>query len=227
MKKNKKWLKESSKTVTPVKHFLSNLSLIVRSDQYGLFKKLMKPNKNSKTLDIGATSDETLKDSNMFEKLYEYSKKLTVATIEDIVKFRKLYPLLKSIKIYPGKKLPFNNKSFDISTSWATVEHVGGYKSQEDFINEMLRIGKKIFLTTPYRGCIYEPHTGLFFLHWLPLRFFRKICKLLNKDFWSVEENLNPLYVSDVAKMKLKKKVKIHIYKTFGLIPTHLVIYSK
>ncbi len=224
MKYQNPWLKKSLKTITPVKHLLSNLSVQVRTHQYNLFWSLLKPNSHSKVLDVGVTSDETLKDSNMFEKLYQYPKKLTAATIENKGKLSKLYPGIKVVQILPGKKLPFKNKEFDMVVSWATVEHVGDYKEQEKFINELMRVGKKVFLTTPYRGCIYEPHTGFFLLHWLPLEWFRKVCRITNRKFWGTSSNLNPLWVKDIKGMKLSKKVKINIYSTFNIIPSHIII---
>lgn len=224
MKKNKVWLKRTFKTITPTKHLLANLSILVRGNQFNLFKKLTSPKKDSKVLDVGVTSSEILKDSNMFEKLYEHKSNLTAATIEDARVFRTLYPDIKTVKIYPKKRLPFKDGQFDIVTAWATVEHVGSYKDQEFFINELLRVGKKVFVTTPYRGCFYEPHTGIIFLHWLPLKFFRYVCKVMNKKFWATSENLNPLFKRDVDKMNLNKKVKTTIYYTMGILPTHLII---
>ena len=111
--------------------------------------------------------------------------------------------------------------------SWATLEHVGSYKQQEDFINELLRVGKEVFITTPYRGTFYEPHSGFFFLHWLPLNLFRKICSFTGKQFWADEGNLNPLYVRDILKMKLDSKINIKVYKMFKIIPSHLIIYKQ
>lgn len=221
------WESDSLKTVTTTKHLLSNLSVVVRTDQYKLFEKLFKPKPDLKVLDVGVTSDETLKDSNIFERLYPYTKSLTVATIEDPRKFKKLYPKIKTVKVFPKKRLPFRDKSFDVVTAWATLEHVGDYKDQELFLNELLRVGRKVFVTTPYRGCFYEPHSGFLFVHWFSLRLYRFLCKLTNKTFWSLVQNLNPLFVKDINNMKLRKKVRVEIYKMLKFIPSHLVIYSK
>lgn len=220
------WTSDALDTITYVKLLLSNLSIKVRTDQFQVFKKVHRPNSLTKVLDVGVTSYETLKDSNIFERLYEHPKKLVAATVEDVKKFKKLYPHIKTVKIYPNKRLPFKDKSFDVVTAWATLEHVGDYKKQESFINELHRVGKKVFLTTPYRGCIYEPHTGIFLLHWLPLNVFRKISTLVGKRFWSDVNHLNPLFVSDLYKMNLKFKVKVNIYKMFKLVPSHLVIHN-
>jgi hypothetical protein len=224
-KKINPWLKNAVLTITPTKHLLSSLSINVRTEQFELFRKITKPNIHSHVLDVGVISDETLKDSNIFEKLYQHPQKLTAATIEDRRQIEKLYPKLKKVvKVVPHAKLPFRDNEFDIVVSWATLEHTGNYNDQEFFLNELLRVGKIVFVTTPNRSAIYEPHSGLFFLHWLPLNIFRSICKLLGKDFWAVSDNLNPLWPSDIKKMKLNRKLKVRIYKTFKFLPSHIII---
>ena len=183
---NKTWTQTASSTLTETKHLLANLSIKVRTDQFNIFTRLTKPARLTKILDVGPTSDETLKDSNMFEKLYPHQKKLTLATIEDPKKLKKLYPLTSVKKVGPGKRLPFKDNQFDVVVSWATIEHVGGYKNQKFFLNELSRVGNQVFLTTPYRACPYEPHSGIWFLHWLPLKVFRKYPLDKKRSFWVI-----------------------------------------
>lgn len=227
MSESNAWETNSRSTVTIAKRALSSIALKVRSEQFKIFRKLLQPKRNSSIVDVGVTSEEEFQETNLFEKLYPWPEQLTMATIENKKKLKKLYPNIKVKKIYPHKRFPFKSKSFDIAVSWATLEHVGSYKQQEEFINELLRVGKKIFITTPYRGAFYEAHTGFFFLHWLPLGIFRKICLLTGKKFWADEQNLNPLYVKDILKMKLDSRVTIKKYKTFKILPSHLLIYKQ
>lgn len=218
------WLNWEKNTKTLSKSLMANISVKIRNSQFKKFKEINRPNSNSKILDVGVTSDETFKDSNLFEKLYRWPEKLTVVTIESSKKLKRMYPKIKIVKIIPSEKLPFRTKSFDVVVSWATLEHVGGYKKQQDFLNELLRVGKKIFLTTPDRSAIYEPHTGFLFLHWIPLKWFRAICRLFNITFWSKEENLNPLWLSDIQRMKLTRCVKVEKNKLFNLFSSHIII---
>jgi len=226
MQKDNRWTETIKSTLTQTKQYLATLSIKVRTGQFKLFKKIIKPKITDKVLDVGVDTHEILRDSNMFEKLYGPQKNITAATIENPKAFKKLYSKVKVVKIVPGRKLPFKNNKFDITVSWATLEHVGGYKEQEYFLNELLRVGKKIFVTTPYRGCIYEPHSGFFFIHWFPLTLFRLLCRKTKKEFWATENNLNPLYVGDIKRMNLRRKVNIVVYKMFNLLPSHLILYT-
>lgn len=226
--KHLNWTQRAKSTITPVKHFLAKLSIIVRGHQFETFLHLFRPTAQTSVLDVGATSDETLKDSNLFLRLYSHPQKLTIATIEDAKKLKKLYPQTRVIKITPNQPLPFKDKTFDLATSWATLEHVGNHRQQRFFISELLRVARNIFLTTPYRGCPYEPHTGFWFLHWLPLRWFRWFSRQTGQSFLAEEANLNPLFVKDIQAMFPRKTwIQIKVYKMFGFLPSHLLIYSK
>ena len=53
--------------------------------------------------------------------------------------------------------------------SEAGVEHVaGGRDGQRQFVHELCRVSKRVFVTTPNRFFPLEVHTLLPFAHWLP-----------------------------------------------------------
>lgn len=219
------WARKKGNKPNVIHYLLSNLSLYVRRKQYNLFYKLLKPKKADKIGDVGVSSLEELTDTNFFEKSYPYPDRLTAISIDDPLDFNKKYPKINYQQIVTGKPLPYINNNFDIIVSWATLEHVGNRQKQQFFLGEMFRIGKKIFITTPYRGCPYEPHSGLFFVHWLPRKWFEIICHHLKKEFWASEENLRSMWVKELKEiLPESNKTKIIIYKTFGIIPSHLII---
>lgn len=220
------WSTASDNQIDKSKRFLSGLSVKVRMEQFNFLKSKVKITKDLKVLDVGLSPNELLPDTNIFERLYPHPSSLTAVSVEDCSNLKKKYPKLRILKVKPNTKLPFRDKEFDLVTSWATLEHVGDYKKQEYFLNELLRVGKKVFLTTPYRGCPYEPHTGTFLLHYLPLNIFRYYLSLIGKTFMSSVDNLNPLFVSDLKSFRLRSKVKTCIYKTFKVIPSHIMIHS-
>ena len=222
------WLLREDQPRDFVKRKLSFLSLPVRQEQFELFLKYLRPKRNEKVIDVGVSAVETLPEINFFEKKYPYPEKLTVASIDKPLDFQKRYPKIRFIRIQSGKRLPFADKNFDIVVSWATLEHVGSKKKQKFFLDELFRIGKKVFITTPDRGCFYEPHSELFFIHWLPRKWFQKICRLVGKDYWASESSLRFLGIKDLLELLPKqRKTKIIVYKTLGFIPSHLVIINK
>lgn len=225
MKNNLDWSTHPENIITLPQKILSYLSLLIREEQFRIFRNSLKPKSNQKVLDVGVREDETLVDSNFFERRYPYPYSLTAVSVEKVNQLSKKYPSIKFQKIEVGKKLPFRNNSFDIVVSWATLEHVGTRKQQAFFLKELFRVGERVFVTTPNKNFFYEPHSGLFFLHWLPHGYFSKICGFLGKSFWSKISNLNPLSLRDI-KMILpeKSKSRAFLFKSFGLFGTHIIV---
>jgi hypothetical protein len=60
-----------------------------------------------------------------------------------------------------GQALPFADSAFDILTSNAALERVGSLENQRSFLRELLRVGKKIFVTVPNRLFPVEHHTAI------------------------------------------------------------------
>ena len=50
-----------------------------------------------------------------------------------------------------------SSKSFDIIYSNSVIEHVGRER-QKEFANEIMRVGKKYWVQTPYKHFPVEPH---------------------------------------------------------------------
>jgi len=219
------WSDEANSTLSPLKKKLAYLSLSVREEQLNFFLDKFKPVEKTQILNVGSSPAENLIDTNFFEKKYPFPQNLSIASVENCQHLVKKYSLKKFHQVAP-ERYPFKNKQFEIITSWATLEHVGGEKEQKHFLKELDRIGKKVFLTTPYKYCFYEPHTELFLLHWLPNKTLRKILKFLGKNFWAEESNWRSLSIKQVKKILPNKKYKIYLYKMFGIIPSHLLIYK-
>lgn len=176
-------------------------------------------------LDVGATCDKR-PECNFFEKLYPYPHMITAVGTEDASFLEKDYPGLKFLRIN-GISLPFKNKSFDIVVCFATVEHVGSRKHQQEFIHELCRIGRICCITTPNRWYPIEFHSILPFVHWLPHSWFRTILRLFGKDFFAKEENLNLLSEKELLGMFPKNaQVYTRYFRLFGLV-SNLMFFVK
>jgi len=225
MRKKIHWSTDPGNKVTIARRILSYLSLEVREEQFRIFFKLFKPRRGMKILDMGVTPIENLIDSNFFEKRYPYKEDILAASVEDCHKLKQTYPRIRFKKVDPYSRLPFRSQQFDIAVSWATLEHAGTRGAQSLFLKELTRVAKNIFVTTPNKNLSYEPHSGLLFVHWLSNKYFRKVCKLLGKDFWGDINNLNPLNSEDVQNIvPIKGKFEIKSYKMFGIFSSHILI---
>lgn len=95
------------------------------------------------------------------------------------------------------------------------------------FINEMLRVAKNVFFTTPNKYFPLESHTNILFLHWNNKIFYNWGEK--NKT-WVTKDNLYLLSGRRLQKlMRLSNAKHFEIYKNrlFLLVMTYTVICRK
>jgi SAM-dependent methyltransferase len=79
--------------------------------------------------------------------------------------------------------LPFADGAFDVVFSNAVIEHVGGGERQRRFVSEALRVGRRVFITTPNRRFPVEVHTRLPLVHWLPEPAAHAVYGAVGKEF--------------------------------------------
>ena len=111
-----------------------------------------------------ATAAATL---NFFEEHYPWPERITALGLHDGDGFRARYPEIRYVQ-GDACALPFEDGAFDIVFSNAVIEHVGGRERQRQFVSEALRVGRRVFITTPNRRFPIEVHTRLPLVHWLP-----------------------------------------------------------
>ncbi len=71
--------------------------------------------------------------------------------------------------------LPFPDKSFDIVFSNSMIEHLGSWENQVLAANEMLRVGRQLWVQTPYQWFPVEPHYVTPVVHWFPKKVRRAL----------------------------------------------------
>lgn len=119
-------------------------------------------------LDVGVSSESKKgrPTRNYFLKNFGYDPKYyTGLGIQDLNGMERLFPGKRFVQ-YPGGRFPFADQQFAWVFSNAVIEHVGGPAAQLHFLNEMLRVGRDVFFTTPNKYFPFETHTNAFFLHW-------------------------------------------------------------
>lgn len=180
----------------------------------------------STVLDVGVSNIEHNDSINLFLKNFRLnSNQYTGLAVEPMDDIRKKYPDKKFVE-YPGGIFPFADNEFDWVFSNAVIEHVGNREDQLVFLNEMLRVGKNVFFTTPNKWFPIESHTNVFFRHWFNERFYAWC--LINQPYWSAD-NLLLLDAGELKKLAEKSKAKlweIRRNRTLGLTMTFTVTCS-
>lgn len=177
----------------------SQLSWLARQRIFEAFVRVVTPCPEMRVLDVGATLDTNAAESNFFERLYPHKDALVCAGVEDASHLETLYPGVRFQRIAAGEPLPFAPKSFDVVFSNAVIEHVGNTEQQRRFVEDLRRVGRRVFLATPNRWFPIEPHTGLPLLHYLPKPTYRALLARTSYAYWASEENLNLLTLRQLA----------------------------
>ncbi len=76
-----------------------------------------------------------------------------------------------------GRSLPYPDNSFDIAYSNSVIEHVGDFKDQIAFANEIRRVASKYYVQTPNKWFFIEPHLIALLVHFLPFSVTRKLVR--------------------------------------------------
>jgi len=163
------------------------ISLGSRKRKLELFLDELRPTSDTTVLDVGADElafgeGDGCGTLNFFEELYPWPARITALGLQDGSGFRARYPHIPYVQ-GDACALPFEDGAFDIVFSNAVIEHVGDRGRQRRFVSEALRVGGRVFLTTPNRRFPLEVHTRLPLVHWLPDRFSHRVYGALGKEF--------------------------------------------
>lgn len=172
------------------------ISLRSRQRKLRLFLDEMQPTGETTVLDVGA--DELAFGEgggcgtlNFFEELYPWPDRVTALGLHDGTGFRERYPAIRYVQ-GDACALPFADGEFEVVFSNAVIEHVGGRERQRRLVLEALRVGRRVFLTTPNRRFPVEVHTRLPFVHWLPDGVAHRAYDLARKGFAKELDLLSP-----------------------------------
>ena len=171
----------------------SRVSMRSRERKLQLFLDLLQPGPETTVVDVGVT-DATFgagSTDNFFEALYPWPEQVTGVGRTELDRFAAAFPQVRAVRA-DGRDLPFANAEFDLGFSNAVVEHVaGGREGQRQFVHELCRVARRVFVTTPNRRFPLEVHTLLPFVHWLP--------KAPRERLLPFDDVLDPLSAKDLA----------------------------
>jgi hypothetical protein len=152
------------------------------------FAQTMRPDPKTRILDVGG-------HPSTWEIEPKIDAKITILNIEprseaEIRKYGSRYDFVTA----DGISLPYSDKAFDIVFSNSVIEHVGGYTKQKLFASEILRTGKNVWVQTPARSFLVEPHLIAPFIHWLPGQWPRRLTRYFS--VWGLATKPSKMQIS-------------------------------
>jgi SAM-dependent methyltransferase len=172
------------------------VSLRSRRRKLQLLLDELQPTPETTVLDVGADElafgeGDGCRTLNFLEELYPWPRMITALGLQDGAGFRARYPDIAYVQ-GDATALPFDDGAFDVVFSNAVIEHVGGRDNQRKVVSEALRVGRRVFLTTPNRRFPLEVHTRLPFVHWFPDAIAHRVYGALGKGFAKELDLLSP-----------------------------------
>lgn len=173
-----------------------------RRKRGSLFREILPDFTTLKVLDVGGSR-------HFWEKqdAINVPKNLTVVNIEDDGQARSYTGAFSHVDVilYDGKRLPFDDKSFDVVVCNSVIEHVP-LELRANLAKEIERVSRYYFVQTPAFVFPIEPHFFCPALHWLPRGIARHAVRLSPWRFLSrpSEQHIQD-YFNEIQILTLKE----------------------
>jgi SAM-dependent methyltransferase len=179
-----------------MRRLAARVSMWNRARKMELFLATIRPTAATRVLDVGAgdtgfaTEPGVAGSHNFFEAMYPWPERITAVSDVPLPHFAREFPQVATVTA-DGRALPFPDDAFDVAFSNAVVEHVGGREDQRRFVEELCRVARRVFISTPNRWFPIETHTLVPLAHWLPRTARDRAFAALGRDGWQGVELLS------------------------------------
>jgi hypothetical protein len=134
-----------------------------------------------------------------------------------------------------GCAMTFPDRAFDIVFSNSVIEHVGSWERQQAFAAECRRVGRRLWVQTPAREFLFEPHLLAPFVHWLPRGAQRRLIRNCTPRGWldrpgatEVETFLREVRLLTLAEMRLLfPDCAIHRERFLGFTKSYIALRTQ
>ncbi len=211
-----------------------------RSQRSELFLRLMKPQDGMSILDLGGGNGDFM--ARIRDRV---KARFVVADIFDSVNTAHKDHLFEFVRLPENGVLPFADQEFDIVFCNSVIEHVTlpkselglreidhsewirlAFERQQQFANEIRRIGKSHFVQTPHKSFPIETHIWLPFVNWLHYNQMVAVLKLANR-WWVKKYGYVDWYLLGSKEMQqLFPESNIHVERFLGL-PKSIIAFQR
>jgi hypothetical protein len=152
-----------------------------RLKKYQLFVELLHPTPQTRILNVGVIG-RRVGLAEQFEEFYPHRHRVVGGSLclADVVDYKQSYSEAAAVA-FDGCALPFGDQSFDVVYSNATLEHLPSRAAQQRFAEEVVRVGRGWFVTTPNRWYPLEPHYHLPYIQLLPEAWQHRVARALGR----------------------------------------------
>lgn len=162
----------------------------LRRERFARFRRWAELRPGLRVLDVGVAGAGG-GAVDFFERWYPHPSDLTAVGLGDC-------PAICTVRGInyvraDGCSLPFADGAFDVAHSNAVVEHVGRRERQRQFVAELCRVARRVWVATPDGASPFEPHTLVPMAHWLPDRWRGRVYRLAGRGHFADPDELNPL----------------------------------
>ena len=134
-----------------------------RAKRMSAFFVAVHPTSKETVLDLGCG------DGTYFEQSFPHRQQVIGVDVkwEKLRQMKGKFPETRAV-VADVRKLPFKDQGVDVVFSNSTIEHLGNFKQQSLFAQEIMRVGRRYFVQTPNRYFPIEPHTLIPFFQFPP-----------------------------------------------------------
>ena len=217
---------------------IDKVSPIFKAKRWQLFMDWHIPQHGESILDLGGG------DGSLLAELYPYPENIILADIDgDVINAGvNKYGLNNSLLLDECGDIPLDSKSIDIVFCNSVIEHAtidkkciwelkDGRKFKElafirqaKMAREIMRVGKKYWVQTPYRHFLFETHTWLPAAQYLPRILLVETIKFFNR-FWIKKTSPDFFLLSITEARALFPNAEIIFEKVCG-VPKSLIVRS-
>lgn len=214
-----------------------------REKRAEIFRSFFAISENTKILDIGSEDGSNINFYLQGTKVRPENVYLADIS-EAILQSGKEKFGYQTVLLDESAKLPFSDKFFDIIFCSSVIEHVTiskekvwemtdekefsklSFARQTILANEIQRVGRSFFVQTPNRNFIFETHSWLPFIGFLPRPLMIKALKFFNR-FW-IKLTTPDFNLLDRKQMQtLFPQAEIISERKFGMIKSIIAIKNE
>jgi SAM-dependent methyltransferase len=226
-------------------NFMNLLTKAVRSAQKKaraaraeLFLNSFRIDAETKILDLGSADGTNI--ARILKNSSANPANIYIADIKErLVELGREKYGFNAVPLRQEGKLPFGDKFFDIVYCSSVIEHVTvrnadvwnpnidfetiAAKRQEEFADEIRRVGRQYFVQTPARHFLIESHSWLPLFDFLPRRMMIPVLRMTNQ-FWIKSARPDFRLLNKTEFKKRFPEARISHERNFGLVISFIAI---